>query len=298
MNELTVERLIASYKSTSIERSTLFDAFTAATAAVEICLSQPSSVEENIAAEVAQRILGTLPSVGVAVSVVIPVYNEETIIHDVVVRLLGRLKDFSFRTEVILCENGSTDLTRQILEIVLRKFDATRLVTIDEPSYGRAIKTGIESARGDLVVIFNADLWSMRFFVDAVLLLQSGYDVVVGSKRLIGSLDHRPRLRRLITIGFNTFLKVVFGFRGTDTHGMKALRRSSVLSALESCVTDKEVFDTELILRLQRAEVKMCEIPTEVHDHRPARLSLVRRVPSTVRDLYRIWKGLRSAPAG
>lgn len=249
-------------------------------------------LDHDVSEVIRRRILDRLPKSGIGVSVVIPVYNEETIIRDLVTLLLREFEGFPFTSELILCENGSTDLTREILHIVTAQYSNVRLVTIDEPSYGRALKTGISLAQSEMIVVFNADLWCMRFFVDALMLLQSGYDIVVGSKRLVPYLDHRRTARKAITYAFNVFLRYAFGFRGTDTHGMKALRRSSALHALELCVTDHEVFDTELLLRMQREGRQICELPVEVRDQRPARLSLLRRVPGTVRDLCRIWISL------
>jgi hypothetical protein len=284
----------APYKITASRQGTAMDVSGVGSAIVYLD-SVVASPDWSSAADVVERVLATVPTSGVAVSVVIPVYNEETIIRDVVTVLSRELTVFPFKTEVLIVENGSTDITRQILEIIIGQYANARLVSTEEPSYGKALKRGIELAAGDLVVVFNADLWSMRFFVDALLLLQGGYDAVVGSKRLVASLDHRPWIRRLITLAFNSFLRIVFGFAGTDTHGMKALRRSSILRALKSCVTDREVFDTELMLRLQKSRARICEIPTEVQDSRPARLSLLRRVPATLVDLCRIWRDLGSA---
>ena len=246
----------------------------------------------DIIREVSSRILGSLPAVGVAVSVIVPLYNEEDIVADLVAEFIEEFSTFPFLTEFLLCENGSQDETREIAAQLAAKHVNVRLLTINEPSYGGALRHGIQEAHADLVVIFNADLWCKRFFLDAVLLLQSGYDVVVGSKRLVSSNDRRPMLRRLITRVFNGFLAVAFGFKGTDTHGMKALKRSRVLDTMQRCYTSKEVFDTELVLKCQRAGLKIAEVPTEVRDTRPARLSLLRRVPSTVRDLCVIWRTL------
>jgi hypothetical protein len=246
----------------------------------------------EIASMVADRILESLPKTGVAVSVVVPIYNEEAIVRDLVTMLLHFFGDFPFKTELLLCENGSRDGTRDIAQRLAAQYENVSLRSLDEPSYGSALKVGMRHAAADLVVIFNADLWCRRFFVDAVLLLQGGYDMVIGSKRLVPSFDHRPAVRRAITTAFNSFLRAVFGFAGTDTHGMKALRRSRVLAALDECVTEREVFDTELVLRFQRMGGRICEVPTEVRNGRPARFSLLRRVPSTIADLYRIWKTL------
>ena len=62
-----------------------------------------------------------------------------------------------------------------------------------------------------------------RLRVEIVHVLLKKYDAVIGSKRARGARDRRPSIRRLITWGFNTFLRIVFKFTGTDTHGIKAL---------------------------------------------------------------------------
>ncbi len=256
---------------------------------------QPCEQPLSAAEEGEKRILSTLPTVGYAVSVVIPLYNEEEIVGNLVTQFIEKFGSFPFKTEFLLCENGSQDKTREIAERLASEHFNVRLEAIKEASYGLALMRGIRRANADVVVIFNADLWCKRFFVDSVLLLETGYDLVVGSKRLNPRLDKRPWMRRFITAAFNVFLKHVFGFNGTDTHGMKALRRSTILPIVEKCLTAKEVFDTELILKAQCANLNIKEIAIEVCDVRPARLSLLRRVPSTLRDLWTIHRSLERA---
>ncbi len=246
----------------------------------------------DVGREVGARIIDSPPNKTYAVSVLVPLYNEEEIVTGLVSDFIRNFGHFPFKTEFLLCENGSKDQTREICRRLQDEHVNVRLVTISEPSYGGAIKMGIEESISDLVVVFNADLWCSKFFLDAIALLQTGADIVIGSKRLVPCGDHRPLLRRGITAAFNIFLRAFFGFRGTDTHGMKALRRSSVLGVMRRCFTEKEVFDTELVLKAQRANLRIVEIPTEVYDTRPARLSLIKRVPSTLRDLWVIRKTL------
>jgi len=283
---------ISNRYSTSVNESVIrIDLSGAGTAIIEF--PQDAALNSaDILRDVADRIINSLPKVGFAVSVIVPIYNEEDILADLVAEFIANFSHFPFQTEFLLCENGSQDQTREIGARLEAEHVNVRLVTISEPSYGEAIKMGIQEASADIVVVFNADLWCTRFFLDAVLLLQSGYDIVIGSKRLVPSTDHRPFVRRAITTAFNLFLNICFGFRGTDTHGMKALRRSSVLAVMNRCYTKKEVFDTELILKAQKAHLRISEIPTEVHDTRPARLSLFSRIPSTLRDLWIVRKTL------
>ncbi len=229
----------------------------------------------------------------IPVSVVVPLCDEEAVLPTLTEKLLESFA--SFNAEILFCENGSHDRTRKIARALALKHTCVRLVTMESASYGAAIRRGIEEAQTDFVVIFNADWWCSSFFFNAVVLLQSGYDIVIGSKRLIAANDHRPFLRRAITHSFNFFLTIAFGFEGTDTHGMKALRRSAIIDNVRKCRTSKEVFDTELVLRCQRAGAKIREIPVEVFEtrSRPAPLiRLMRRIPSTLHDLTTIARTL------
>lgn len=283
-----IKELGFTYKGVVDRSSLLVDVSNVGSAVLEIERPYRGEITAEAVGSRIDRILESLPKSGIAVSVVVPVYNEAATVRELVTLLVNFFGSFPFNTELLLCENGSRDATRRIVQSLAAEHDNITLRTLDQPSYGRALRVGIRDAAADYVIIFNADLWCKRFFVDAILLLHGGFDMVIGSKRLVPSADERPALRRGITAAFNTFLRAFFGFSGTDTHGMKALRRSRVLRALNACVTEREVFDTELVLRFQRQGGKICEVPTAVRDNRPPRYSLLRRVPSTVADLCRI----------
>jgi hypothetical protein len=91
---------------------------------------------------------------------------------------------------------------------------------------------------------------------------------------------------------------VGFGLKVSDTHGMKAMRRAAVRQYAEECFSGQDLFDTELILRVERAGLGTGEIPVEVHELRPARSSFLSRVPRTLRGLctlrIALWKERRA----
>lgn len=239
---------------------------------------------------------------GPLLTIIIPVYNEEAILVRSVTALTEALEPLELDYELLICENGSTDSTAALARALMAEHPQIRLESLSEASYGGALRHGIARACGSLVAIFNIDFWDVAFLQQALELLQS-CDLVVGSKAASGSRDSRPFFRRLITRSFTFSLRILFGFQGTDTHGIKAFRADRVVPVVQACETNDEIFDTEIILRAQQAGLCLCEIPVSVQEMRPSRYSLWQRVPSTFRDL--VWlirvlgirgRGVRAAP--
>lgn len=224
------------------------------------------------------------------VSVVIPVYNEEGILSASVgdlfekIRSSQKLKDFRF--EVILSANGCRDRTVDIAHDLMKRYPELRLLTSDEPNYGKALRLGIEQARGEFVVCDEIDLCDVAFYERALYRLrEEGYDLVVGSKRLERSFDKRPPFRRLASSIINWMLWIATGFEGTDTHGLKAFRRERMLDVIRRCVVDRDMFASEFVIRAWRGEFRVTEIPVEVIEKRAPSIQLTRRVPRVLRQV-------------
>ena len=161
-------------------------------------------------------------------SIVVPVYNEEGIVASACLELMAALDARGWNYELLLTENGSRDRTVAILEELARAHPRLRHLHSPEPNYGQALRRGILEARGRFVVADEIDLCDPGFYDRALPILARGEaDMVVGSKRAAGSVDGRPAFRRLATWVHNTVLRIVLGFRGTDTHGVKAFSREA-----------------------------------------------------------------------
>jgi glycosyltransferase AglD len=134
------------------------------------------------------------------------------------------------------------------------------------------------------------DYYEFDFLERAVTALNgpTGPDVVIGSKRGEGSVDTRPWSRRLVTSVFATILQVVFGLKVSDTHGIKVVRRAPLKDLAAACRYGTDLFDTELVLRAERAGLVVAEIPVVVEERRPSRSSIVRRIPRTLLGLARL----------
>jgi len=223
------------------------------------------------------------------VSIVIPVYNEEGILQGSVLELEKKLRAFGWSYELVLCENGSRDRTVEIGKQLEAEQSNVRMLSVGQPNYGLAMKTGILEARGTFVICDEIDLCDTEFYARALALLErSDTDLVVGSKAMLGSNDQRPLVRRLATRVYNGMLRAVCDYSGTDTHGLKAFRRSALLDTARHCILDRDVFASEFVIRAHREGKKILEIPFTVREKRPPSINLVKRVPHVLKSVARL----------
>jgi glycosyltransferase involved in cell wall biosynthesis len=233
------------------------------------------------------------------ISIVIPIYNEQGILHSAVVDLRERLKPFGWNYEIILAENGSKDRTIELGNEIAAKYNdpndgQVRMISMGEPNYGKAMKQGILLARGELVICEEIDLCDTDFHRRAIEILDSGEaDMVIGSKLAAGSEDDRPMMRHAASVAYSGLLKALLGFRGTDTHGLKAFRRLALLDIVRACLVDKDVFASEFVIRADRGGVKVKEIPVRVMEKRAPSINLFKRVPNVLKSLIKLTYAIR-----
>lgn len=229
------------------------------------------------------------------ISIVIPVYNEERILRGAVTDLRERLAPLGFTYEIILAENGSKDRTVALGEELAAELPGeVKIISMGEPNYGRALKEGILLARGEIVICEEIDLCDTDFHRRAVEILETGEaDLVIGSKLASGAEDERPVFRHVASIAYSSMLRVLLGFRGTDTHGLKAFRRSALLDVVTACLVDKDVFASELVIRADRGGVKTREIPVRVKEKRPPSINLWKRVPNVLKSVAKLTYAIR-----
>jgi hypothetical protein len=85
-----------------------------------------------------------------------------------------------------------------------------------------------------------------------------------------------------VTAVFGWMLRVGFSLSASETHGMKAMRRAPIEALLRQCRFASDLFDTELVIRAERAGLDVAELPARTQEQRPSRTSIWRRVPRTL----------------
>jgi glycosyltransferase involved in cell wall biosynthesis len=194
------------------------------------------------------------------ISVVIPCLDEEEAVGAVVDQAWQGIARSGRTGEVIVVDNGSTDDSAEIAA----EHGATVVV---EPrrGYGQAYLTGLDHARGEFVVMADADgtypVAELGRFVDS---LDAGADLVLGS-RFEGRIHEgaMPWSNRWIGNPVLTaLLNKLFGIRVSDAHcGMRAARRTS-LALLDLHSTGME-FASEMVFKAFRRHLTVDEIPIE-----------------------------------
>jgi glycosyltransferase involved in cell wall biosynthesis len=224
-------------------------------------------------------------------SIVVPVYNEAAFVPKALPALVNEMERLGEAYRILIVENGSTDETARSAIDAGAGFPVI-VLSLDEADYGAAMRHGFLEADGEWVVNFDIDYFSAEF-LRRVLEIE-GVDLVIASKRDPESVDRRPLIRRIATLVFNLLLRTILDSRVSDTHGMKAFRRDLVREITPSVVSRKDLFDTELVVRAERAGYRIQEVPVVVEEMRVTRSSLVTRVPRTILGLLRIRRTLKN----
>jgi glycosyltransferase involved in cell wall biosynthesis len=231
-----------------------------------------------------------MPDPLVKISVVVPVHNEAGFIPVGLPPLVQATRSAYPDAQILIIENGSTDGTADAARTA--GGSAVTVIELPIPDYGGAMREGMLAASGEWIVTFDIYYFSAEFLADLTNHM-SNADIVIASKRDPLSEDRRPAFRRLATFGFNLLLRGILGSSVSDTHGIKAFRTEATRPHTGDVVSRQDLYDTELVVRMERAGARIVEVPVIVEELRPARSALIKRVPRTIAGLLRIRRTLK-----
>lgn len=241
---------------------------------------------------------------GRRLSVVVPAYREPRI-GDTVVQVREALTGVAEGDdlEVIVVDDGSRDGTAERAEAA----GADRVLR--QPvnrGKGAAVRAGMLVATGRTVVFTDADLaYPPEQIVQLVEPVESGWDVVVGSRRHTGTttLVRTGRLRELGGRAINLLTRAVLLGNHRDTQcGLKAFRSDVAQLLFSNSHVDGFAFDVEIFLLSERYGLSLREVPVRLINSPRSTVKVVRDAGRLVRDLFRIrtWlvTGVYDLPAG
>ena len=220
-------------------------------------------------------------------SVVVPIFNEEDIVLDSARKIYEICKKTNIEFEIIFSENGSNDKTLELINHFCSTKKECKVLSNEIANYGMALKNGFEKAKYEMVISFDIDYFSQQFLIDSIS-LNKKYSAITASKRLNNSEDGRKLIRRLATNFFVILLKILFQTSMSDTHGMKAIRKKSLEKQISKVVSTQDLFDTELLIRIEKNQEEIYEVPTMVNEMRPSVSLIYSRIPRTIKSLLKL----------
>jgi len=204
------------------------------------------------------------------VSVVIPAFKEGKTIRKVIRELKS---SSSYNTQIIVVDGYSNDGTEDIV-----KEENADFVSESRVGYGRAIKTGIDHAKGDIVVIIDADDTYEACDINRLVkpLLKDEADVCLAS-RLGGTLlpGAMPRMNLFGNRMFTSMYNVLYGQNVSDTQtGFRALKKEAI-----DCLdlySDGMGLSTVFLTEAAKRGLRITEFPTVYrprNDHSKSKLN-------------------------
>ncbi|TMG64131.1 MAG: glycosyltransferase [Chloroflexi bacterium] len=232
------------------------------------------------------------------VDIVIPVHNEERGLRASVLRLHAYLtQQFPFSARITIADNASTDSTPAVAAELAEELPDVRVLRLNEKGRGRALAAAWLTSDARVVSYMDVDLSTdLSALLPLVAPVISGHSQVsIGSRLVTGARVTRGPKREVISRVYNILLRLVLRVRFKDAQcGFKALRADVARSLLPDVVNRNWFFDTELLVRAERAGLRIHELPVDWLDDPDSRVDIV---ATAIEDLRGVWRLATGRPA-
>lgn len=226
-----------------------------------------------------------------ALSVVVPTFNEAARIGDTLVELRRTLPSMAASWEVRVVDDGSKDETRDIVAGVAA--EDRRIVLQCEPHRGKgaAVRAGLLAARGELRFMCDADLsMPLHELPKFLALVPTQCDIAIGSREGQGARRvGEPLHRHLAGRAFNYVVRAgVLGNIQDTQCGFKLFSRQAVDTIFPRLTIDGWAFDIEVLWIAQHSGLRVSELPIEWRYRDRSRVSIVRDSLRMANDVWRV----------
>ncbi|HET8647144.1 MAG TPA: glycosyltransferase family 2 protein [Vicinamibacteria bacterium] len=229
-----------------------------------------------------------------AISVVIPMFNEEAYVRRAVEAARAALEPLGGEWEIVLVDDASTDATGALAQALAGE-DA-RVRVLHNPrnrTLGGTLRAGLAAARGQVVLYTDADLPAdLQQLPRALHLLDYQEAELLAGYRF--DRTGEGLRRALLARTYNLLLRVCFGLRVRDVNFAFKLIRRSLLDRI-ALTSEGSFIDAELVLRARRAGARVIQMGLDYFPRTrgASTLSSPRVVLGILREMARSWRELR-----
>lgn len=231
-------------------------------------------------------------------SIIIPAYNEERRLGGSLHEVASYCDTLPYPVELIVVDDGSSDRTAEIVKEQMQVCDYLRLHPVRHGGKGHACKHGVMAARGEWMLLCDADLAvPISAIASFEPLLSSGAEIVIASRELEGAerIDE-PEHRHLMGRIFNWVVRTL-AVRGiTDTQcGFKCFRHDIARELFDRQTIAGWGFDVELLLIARRRGFRIEEVPITWYYGEQSKISPLQDSIRMFREVLQIrlnaWRG-------
>lgn len=218
-------------------------------------------------------------------SIVIPVYNEGGLVEESLNRFLSNFR-YPGEFEIIICNNGSTDVTGRILQNLVGKTNGlVRYLNLPERGIGSALREGFAKSRGDLIFWGALDFPFGFNIVNDSLKEMGSEDLILGSKYHPLSINSSGAARKSLSLFFYILRRALFGLKIRDPQGSFLLRKNLLPKVLPFCDSPNSFFETQFVLYANLFGFRIREMPVRYLTARPTKFPLIRESFSVIGSL-------------
>lgn len=203
------------------------------------------------------------------ISVFLPCYNEEKILESHITQVYQALKKLNIKFEIIIVNDGSTDNTSNIAEKLKKEHkEIKHFYYSNGPSRRENLAEAFKKAEGEIIIFMDMDL---AVGLDKIKNLVDGigerYDIVIGSRRVPGSVVIRSFKRRIYSFIYHKSLNIFFNSSIGDYQcGFKAFRKNVILDLIKKIGYDSKFirgwfWDADILINAERMGYKIKQIP-------------------------------------
>jgi glycosyltransferase involved in cell wall biosynthesis len=227
----------------------------------------------------------------VFLSIIFPAHNEEDRLPEALQKTAAFLAAQSFTYELILIENASHDHTLQIAQEFATSHPYTRVIHDDLPGKGRAVKTGMLTAKGEFRYVCDVDLSMpveeiLKFLPPANV----DYDVAIASREAKGAVRYgEPFYRHLIGRIFNTLVRILTLPELNDTQcGFKCFTAQAAETLFPQMTISGWTFDVEILAIARSWGYRIIEVPIPWYYKEHSKIHVLRDSFKMALDLIEI----------
>lgn len=206
-------------------------------------------------------------------SILIPAYNEESLIASTLAGLKAYLSTRPEDYEIIVMDDGSQDNTATCVQDWQKNNAVDLQLLINERNMGKgfSVRRGVMESRGRFIIFIDADLpYELNAIEDFLQALRNGYDLAIGSRVLPGSqVKGVPILRYVSGQIFSWMVQAVL-FQGLpDTQcGFKSFRSEAAKEIFRRLTIGGFGFDVEMLFVARKLKLAIQPVPVHMIEHR------------------------------